>query len=285
MTSKQDIAAALGLAPGQSLELLKALHIVTRDGAINQDSRRKLKQVRHLAQFLQQPITAALAQRGTVTVVDHGAGKSYFGFILYDWFLRGTTAQVFGVETRAELVSKAQALAASAGFSGMHFLHSTTADAVRSDALPEQVDIVTALHACNTATDEALDFALAKQAQTIALVPCCQAEVARTLNQQKQRLLAQPTTELWRHPLHTRDYGSHLTNVLRCLRLEAHGYHVTVTELVGWEHALKNELILAERRQQRSASAQRRLRHLLESHGLEELQARFAVPTGDPTHG
>lgn len=285
MTPKPDIAAALGLAPGQSLELLKALHIVTRDGAINQDSRRKLKQVRHLAQFLQQPIATALAQRGTLTLVDHGAGKSYFGFMLYDWYLRGTTAQVFGVETRADLVARAQTLAASAGFSGMHFLNLSAADATQNSALPEQVDIVTALHACDTATDEALDFALAKQAQTIALVPCCQAEVARELNQQKQRLLPEPATELWRHALHTRDYGSHLTNVLRCLRLEAYGYHVTVTELVGWEHALKNELILAERRQQRNGSAQRRLLHLLESHGLRDLQARFAVPAEDAAHG
>lgn len=285
MKRSPDIAATLDLVPGQSLELLKALHILTRDGAINQDSRRKLKQVRHLAQFLQQPIATALAQHGTLTLVDHGAGKSYFGFILYDLYLRGTPAQVFGVETRSDLVTRAQALAAGAGFSGMHFLNQTAASAAQSAAVPAQVDIVTALHACDTATDEALDFALAKQAQTIALVPCCQAEVARELNQQKQRLMPQPSTELWRHPLHTRDYGSHLTNVLRCLRLEAHGYHVTVTELVGWEHALKNELILAERRQQRSSGANRRLRHLLEGHGLLNLLERFAPPPEESPHG
>jgi hypothetical protein len=56
-----------------------------------------------------------------------------------------------------------------------------------------------------------------------------------------------PLAEIWRHPLHTREFGSQITNVLRCLQLEAHGYQVTVTELVGWEHSMKNELILARR--------------------------------------
>lgn len=78
------------------------------------------------------------------------------------------------------------------------------------------------------------------------LVPCCQAEVAACLRQTKALSLSRtPLAELWRHPLHTREMGSQITNVLRCLYLEACGYQVTVTELVGWEHSMKNELIVA----------------------------------------
>lgn len=230
MSPPPDIRAELGLRPEQSLELLQALHILTRDGRINQDSRRKLKQVNHLTQFLAPLLTPLLQSGAPLTLVDHGAGKSYFGFMLYDRFFQTTPqAEAFGIETRAPLVASAQALAKQIGFDRMHFLHLSAAAAITSPNLPPTVSIVTALHACNTATDEAIDFALAKQARTVLLVPCCQAEVAACLNHHKQAQLRQPLAEIWRHPHHTREFGSHLTNVLRCLRLEAHGYHVTVT--------------------------------------------------------
>src|SRR5512138_935539 len=92
------------IRPGQSLELLKELHILTRDGKLNQDSRRKLKQVYHLCQFIEPLLAEVLAQRGDLSLVDHGAGKSYLGFILYDLFLKQRAeGRVFGIETRAEL--------------------------------------------------------------------------------------------------------------------------------------------------------------------------------------
>jgi hypothetical protein len=112
------------------------------------------------------------------------------------------------------------------------------------------------------------------------LVPCCQAEVARHLGDSKALSLARtPLAELWRHPLHTRELGSQITNVLRCLYLEAHGYHVTVTELVGWEHSMKNELILARYTGQRKRAAAQRLRAILEEFGLLALlDTRFTLP-------
>lgn len=74
------------LRPGQSVELLKELHILTRDGKMNQDSRRKLKQVNHLCQFIEPLLTQLRAGEHALSLVDHGAGKSYLGFILYDLF-------------------------------------------------------------------------------------------------------------------------------------------------------------------------------------------------------
>jgi hypothetical protein len=101
--------------------------------------------------------------------------------------------------------------------------------------------------------------------------------VAASLREHKALDLARtPLAELWRHPLHTREMGSQLTNVLRCLYLEAMGYQVTVTELVGWEHSMKNELILAKFTGQKKRSAAERLQALLEEFGLQELaQTRF----------
>ena len=95
--NKTDAAATTLALPefrtGQSIELLKALHILTVDGKMNQDSRRKLKQVYHLVQFIEPLLAQVLAERGSVTLVDHGAGKSYLGFILYDLFFKAIAAQ------------------------------------------------------------------------------------------------------------------------------------------------------------------------------------------------
>ena len=265
----------LELRPGQSAELLKELHILTRDGRINQDSRRKLKQVYHLYHFIESLLLELADVPGGPTLADHGAGKSYLGFILYDLFFKQRgSGHIYGVETRPELVQSSRALAARLGFDRMSFLNLSVAESADNALLPERVDVVTALHACDTATDDAIAFGLRKQARFMVLVPCCQAEIAGCLRQDKASALARtPLAELWRHPLHTRELGSQLTNVLRCLYLEARGYHVMVTELVGWEHSLKNELIVARQTGQRKRSAAQRLRAVLAEFGLQGLES------------
>ena len=267
------------LLPGQSIELLKALHILTREGKLNQDTRRKLKQVTHLVHFIEPLIDEVLKDQADVRLADHGAGKSYLGFMLYDLVLRPRgRGTVYGIETRAELVEKSRALAQQLGFERMRFLATTVQEATCTAELPNQIDIVTALHACDTATDDAIAFGLAKGARFMALVPCCQAEVAGVLRKHKALSLSRnPLAELWRHPLHTREFGSQITNVLRCLQLEAHGYQVTVTELVGWEHAMKNELILARKMGGPKRSARERLSQVLQDLNLQELTDRFSV--------
>ncbi len=266
------------IRPEQSIELLKALHILTRDGKMNQDSRRKLKQVYHLFQFIE-PLLLQLEQEGRpMQLVDHGAGKSYLGFILYDLFFksRNDASHIFGIETRNELVESSRALAQRLAFERMSFLHLSVAESIVSPHLPATVDIVTALHACDTATDDAISFALQKQARFIVLVPCCQAEVASVLKKLKgQSLAREALTEIWRHPLHTREFGSQVTNVLRCLQLEAHGYQVNVTELVGWEHSMKNELIIASFKNLPRQKPARRLQEVLATLGLEQMGQRF----------
>ena len=259
--------------PGQSVELLKQLHILTRDGKLNQDSRRKLKQVYHLFQFIEKLLLELPASESGPTLADHGAGKSYLGFIIYDLFFKALgKGTIYGIETRSELVESSRQLAERLGFERMRFLNVSVAESTQSDELPEQMDVVTALHACDTATDDAIAFGLQKKAKYMVLVPCCQAELARALNHNKAlNLQRTPLAELWRHPLHTREVGSQLTNVLRCLYLESQGYAVTVTELVGWEHSMKNELILAKYTGQKKRSAGERLLALLKEFGLETL--------------
>jgi hypothetical protein len=265
------------IRPNQSVELLKELHILTRDGKMNQDSRRKLKQVYHLFQFIEPLLKDLKETKGELTLVDHGAGKSYLGFILYDLFFKELrdSSHIYGIETREELVSKSEELAERLGFEGMSFLNLSVAESISSDKLPPTIDIVTALHACNTATDDAIRFALEKHAKYIVVVPCCQAEVAGVLRRNKGKSLGSALTEIWRHPLHTREFGSQITNVLRCLQLEAHGYQVNVTELVGWEHSMKNELIIATYKDLPRRRPAERLSEVLETLGITELRERF----------
>jgi hypothetical protein len=267
---------------GQTVALLQELHILTRDGKMNQDSRRKLKQVYHLYQFIEPLLKEVLAEKGTVSLVDHGAGKSYLGFIIYDLFFKalhgtpGDASHIYGIETREELVTRSQELAKQFNFPGMSFLPLSVAESTESKLLPDRIDIVTALHACNTATDDAIQFALKKKAKYMVLVPCCQAEVASVLKKNKGQSLGKSAlTEIWRHPIHTREFGSQITNVLRCLQLEAHGYQVNVTELVGWEHSMKNELIIATYKDLPRQRPSERLREVLETVGLQEMGERF----------
>ncbi len=262
--------------PGQSIELLQQLHILTREGKLNQDSRRKLKQVYHLFQFIDKLLLQLPDTPQGPTLADHGAGKSYLGFIIYDLFFKALgKGTIYGIETRSELVASSRALAQRLGFERMRFLNVSVAESAQSAELPAQIDVVTALHACDTATDDAIAFGLQKKARYMVLVPCCQAELAACLRQNKALALSKtPLAELWRHPLHTREMGSQLTNVLRCLYLESQGYAVTVTELVGWEHSMKNELILAKYTGQKKRSAAERLQALLAEFGLATLLAQ-----------
>jgi hypothetical protein len=249
---------AAELWAGQSVPLLKALHILTHNGGLNADSRRKLKQVQHLAQLIKPAIDQSLADKDQPALADLGAGKSYLGFILYDLYFRPAgRGQVIAVEARADLIKTGQKIAEESGFDRMEFVEGKIAGAGIG-----AVDIVTALHACDTATDEAIQFALRHEAKFVALVPCCQAEVAAQLESVKG-----PLEQLWRHPIQRREFGAHFTNVLRGLYLEAHGYKVRVTEFTGFEHTQKNEMIFAERHQRSNSRAKAEFEKLAQEIG------------------
>jgi hypothetical protein len=262
------------LWPGVPVELLKDLHLLTREGDLNADSRRKVKQIRHLMGLLEPGLDDALARHTDPIVVDAGAGKSYLGFLLHTMLERG---QVWSIESRAELTADAAARAKRFGMARMHFATGAIAEA----EVPERVHVVTALHACDTATDDALLLAIRRGADHVAVVPCCQAEVARQLGDKKPADDA--AAALCAHPWHRRELGSHLTNVIRALALEAHGYQVTVTELAGWEHSLKNELILGRRVARYEKRAQARLDAVLAQWGVEPALIRGLRDSTGPT--
>ena len=263
------------LLPGQSPELLRELHLLGRDGVLHADSLRKLKQVNHLVQLLDPALLDVRERHPDGVLVDAGAGNAYLAFVLYELFLREPEARetLYCVEPREELRQRAEERARKLGFERMRFVQAELAQA----PLPDRVHLLMALHACDTATDDAIAAGLRRGADHIAVVPCCQAEVAAQLKEQPDAA-AQPWPLLWAHPIHRREAGAHLTNVVRALVLESFGYQVTVTELTGWEHSLKNELILARRVHREHRGARARLSSLLTATRVRPKLVREVCP-------
>ncbi|TQF12598.1 SAM-dependent methyltransferase [Myxococcus llanfairpwllgwyngyllgogerychwyrndrobwllllantysiliogogogochensis] len=272
------------LLPDQSQALLRELHLLTREGHLNADALRKLKQVNHLMGLLRPAVEDVKARHPESSVfVDAGSGNAYLGFVLYELFLKDVaTGTLLSVEGRPELTERAKGRAERLGFSRMQF---QTAH-IDQAAYPERVHLVMALHACDTATDDALIAAVRHGADHVAVVPCCQAEVAAQLKEHRQAAHGSMGL-LYAHAWHRREFGSHLTNVIRALTLESFGYQVTVTELTGWEHSLKNELILARRVHRDNRRARIQLERLLAETGVNpkltrELGVKPAASVGVP---
>ncbi len=258
------------LLPGQSTALLQELHLLTRGGDLNADARRKLKQINHFCSLLRPPLAALFGRREAPVLVDAGAGNAYLGFVLYEVFLahlgRGS---LVNIDRRTDVIERGRQRAERLGYSRMSFEQSAL-DASEEVDGGRPIDAILSLHACDTATDDAIHMGLAAGASVIAVVPCCQTEVHGLLKGHATRGALAP---LWRHNWHRREFAAHLTNVIRTLVLESHGYKVRVTELAGWEHSLKNELILATRHQRSNALARRQLADLL--HNLPPLPMKL----------
>ena len=274
--------------PGQSVELLKELHILTREGRLNQDSRRKLKQVYHLFQFIEKLLLELPEAGAHATLADHGAGKSYLGFILYDLFFKAA-------RRRPRVRHR------DAGRAGRQVARAGAAAGLRAHVLPEPQRGRGGRRGRAAGADRRRDRAAClrhrhRRRDRLRPAPSrraswCWCLAARprwrpACAQTKALALSRtPLAELWRHPLHTREIGSQLTNVLRCLYLEAHGYQVTVTELVGWEHSLKNELIIARRTGQRKAQRRRPAARTAGPVRAGGAARRRAFASADARHG
>ena len=177
MGAKQAKGAAVKhqLLPGQSIELLRELHLVGRDGALHADSLRKLKQVNHLVQLLQPALLDVRERYATPVLLDAGAGNAYLGFVLYELFLKEPSARgapqdlLYSVESRPDLAQRARERAEKLKFDRLRFIEASLE--VGAAQLPERLHMVLALHACDTATDDAMALAVRRNADYIAAVP------------------------------------------------------------------------------------------------------------------
>jgi SAM-dependent methyltransferase len=201
---------------------------------------RKWRQIDKFVEIVDHAVgSSELRGRDTVRVVDFGAGKGYLTFAVHDHLVRalGKRAEVVGVERRAELVDAGNAAAQRAGMAGLRF------EAGDIAGVPaEAADVVIALHACDTATDEALYRGVRARAAILVASPCCHQELRAQI---LPPALLQP---MLRHGIHLGQEAEMVTDALRALLLEREGYAARVFEFVSLEHTTKNKMILAVRR-------------------------------------
>jgi len=215
---------------------LELLGVIDSEGRPRAQMGNKYRQVHHFIEALS-PILKAVSPGETLHIVDMGCGKGYLTFALHQ-FLRenGKNPTTVGVEKRGPLVDSANAIAGQLGDNSIRFTQGEI-----NDVEVKPIDILIALHACDTATDDAIYRGIQEECRWIVVSPCCQHEL-------RPQLAAPAGLEpLFRHGVQVDRMTETVTDTLRCLYLEAWGYQTRVQEFVGTEHTAKNLLIVASR--------------------------------------
>ncbi|HEX7438366.1 MAG TPA: SAM-dependent methyltransferase [Caldimonas sp.] len=219
---------------------LADLGVTDAQGRLVPAMARKWKQINKFIEVFDHAYaSSALKRRESVRVVDFGSGKGYLTFAIYDHLRHAleTDAQVTGVELRADLVELCNRAAERSALAGLRFVQGD----VRTQA-PEAIDVMIALHACDTATDHALHVGIRAGASIILCSPCCHKQLRPQLRAPQ---LLRPMLQ---HGIHLGQQAEMVTDSLRALLLEAEGYATQVFEFVALEHTSKNKMILAVKR-------------------------------------
>ncbi len=219
---------------------LVALGVTTAQHQLVPAMARKWKQINKFVEIFAHALESSrLAKAEQLRVVDFGAGKGYLSFALHDWLRhsRGMAAEVSGVELRADLVAQGKQHIADLGLQGLQMQHGDV-----RDWNCEPMDVMIALHACDTATDHAIYLGLRAGAQIILCSPCCHKQL------RPQLLSPHPLRSVFQHGIHAEQQAEMVTDSLRALLLQAQGYDTQVFEFVALEHTRKNKMILAVKR-------------------------------------
>lgn len=257
---------------------LAELGVTTADHQLVPAMARKWKQINKFVEVFAHALEdSPLKDAQRLRVMDFGSGKGYLTFGVHDWLTtqRGLAADVTGVELRPDMVALGNAAAAKLGLQGLHF---EQGDLARWQ--PQPLDVMIALHACDTATDLAIDLGLRGGASIILCSPCCHKQI------RPQLLQPHPLKPILQHGVHLGQQAEMLTDGLRALWLEACGYDTQVFEFISLEHTNKNKMILAVKRARPAAPAPvlSQIDELKRFYGIREhcletlLRQRHALP-------
>ncbi len=220
---------------------LKALGITTERGEIRDKQQDKWKQINRFVETLGSLIDKSpLAERRALNIVDMGSGKGYLTFAAYDYFknTRKIDVQITGVDTRQELVSIDNDIAKASEFENLRFVQGWIGDYAL-----ENVDVLIALHACNTATDDAIFKGITARADLIVVAPCCHQEI------RPQMKAPDFLSGIFRHGVMLEREAETITDGLRSLLLEKSGYSTKLFEFIATEHTPKNNMIVGTHRE------------------------------------
>jgi SAM-dependent methyltransferase len=253
------------LEEGTPVPFLVELGVMTPDGKVRKSRYDKFRQVNRFLELVDD-VVPSLRPDGTLRVVDFGCGKSYLTFAIHHLLteLRGREVEIVGLDLKEDVIAACASFAERSGATGLRFERGDIA----SFEADGTVDLVVSLHACDTATDEALAQAVRWQADAILAVPCCQKEAYRQL---ESELLA----PLLRHGLAKERFAALVTDTLRAQLLELAGYRAQLVEFVPLEHTAKNVLIRAVKGPPAGADARRKYEELRDSLGLDPALERL----------
>lgn len=243
---------------------LKALGITTDSGEIRAQQRDKWRQINKYVEVLRDFFDKSeLKDQASLKIVDMGSGKGYLTFAAYDYFAngRGLTVEMTGVEARTDLVDLCNQVAEAASYEGLKFVSGNIADFRVAD-----VDILVALHACDTATDDALFKGIEASAKLIVAAPCCHKEIRRQIKP------PDVLKDVLKHGSMLEREAETVTDGLRSMLLERSGYATKVFEFVPTEHTPKNNMIVATKapRSTDQARLQQRIDELKSFYGITD---------------
>ena len=223
----------------------------------------KFKQINHYVEIIN-GILKDVPFEKDITVADMGSGKGYLTFALYDYLYNTLKQQatVYGIEMRDDLVNKCNTIAAHAGYTNLHFKKGTIQEA----DLPA-ADLLIALHACDTATDDAIYKGIKANAKIIICAPCCHKQI------RKQMAPENALKSITRHGILLERQAEMVTDAIRALLLEAHGYKTKVFDFIATEHTPKNVMIVAVKSDKAVANPQEYL------DKVQELKQLFNIKT------
>ncbi len=248
---------------------LHKLGIASNDGVVKKEMQDKYKQINRYTEIID-GIIKELQFNGAINVVDMGSGKGYLTFALYDYLTNTLQQQanITGIEMRPDLVTICNQIAAAANFVNLHFEKGTIADAKLSSP-----NILIALHACDTATDDAIYKGIEANAKVIIVAPCCHKQIRRQIK--PENVLSAIT----KHGILLERQAEMVTDTIRALLLEANGYKTKVFEFINTEHTPKNVMIAGVKNETTAAKKEESLEKVrelkamfnIEQHYLEKL--------------
>ena len=218
---------------------LKALGICNDEGEIRKRQRDKWKQINKFVETLSKLVeNSPLKDRKSINLIDMGSGKGYLTFAAYDYFAntKDIDIKITGIDTKRELVELCNDIAKSCEFGNLSFVTGTI-----DDFHTENIDILIALHACNTATDDAIFKGIQAKTDLIVVAPCCHKEI------RQQMKAPEMFKNILKHGIMLEREAESITDGLRALLLEKSGYSTRVFEFISTEHTPKNNMIVGTR--------------------------------------
>ena len=249
------------------------LGLTTREGKITADMQHKFKQIYKYAEIVESLIKP-MKFDGTVHIADMGAGKGYLTFALYELLTQKMhmDVDIKGVEIRSDLVLKINEIIKSSGLKGLEFVESSI-----QDYRPEKLDVLIALHACNTATDDAIASGIKAGAELIVCAPCCHKQIRQEMERSGK------VDAITRYGIFLERQAVMITDTIRALILEYYGYKTQVMEFIEMEHTPKNVLLVGRKTKARGdrETIRGQIEALKKQYGISRHYLETLLPMND----